>query len=117
MRSTVRLILPFIPVLAFAFAPPADAQYFGRNKVQWEHLKFEVMKTEHFDIYYYPEEQRPRSRRHAWRERWYTRLAACSATRSRSASPSSSTPATPISSRPTSWPASSARARAASPRR
>ena len=39
MRSTVRLILPFIPVLAFAFAPPADAQYFGRNAVQWDHLE------------------------------------------------------------------------------
>ena len=36
MRSTARLILPFIPVLALAFAPPAGAQYFGRNAVQWE---------------------------------------------------------------------------------
>src|SRR3954454_16168171 len=33
-----------------------NAQYFGRNKVQWEHFDFKVLKTEHFDIYYYDRE-------------------------------------------------------------
>lgn len=30
-------------------------QYFGRNKVQYTDFDWHVLKTEHFDIYYYPE--------------------------------------------------------------
>ena len=36
---------------------PASAQYFGRNKVRYKKLDFQILKTEHFDIYYYPEER------------------------------------------------------------
>ncbi|MBN1155267.1 hypothetical protein JXB12_10150, partial [candidate division KSB1 bacterium] len=33
-----------------------DAQYyFGRNKIQYNQFNWEILKTEHFDIYYYPE--------------------------------------------------------------
>ena len=35
----------------------AGAQYFGRNKVQNGRLEFRTLRTEHFDIYYYPEEE------------------------------------------------------------
>ena len=35
-------------------AAPAHAQYFGRNKVQYERFDFRVLKTEHFDVHYYP---------------------------------------------------------------
>ncbi len=31
--------------------------YFGRNKVQYTNFEWHVLKTEHFDIYYYPEMQ------------------------------------------------------------
>ncbi|HEU0106685.1 MAG TPA: hypothetical protein VFT38_10975 [Vicinamibacteria bacterium] len=74
MRPTARLILPFIPVLAFALAPPVDAQYFGRNTVQWDRLKFEVLKTDHFDVYYYPEEKLAAEQVGRMAERWYARL-------------------------------------------
>jgi Tol biopolymer transport system component len=74
MRPTARLILPFIPVLAFALAPPANAQYFGRNTVQWDRLKFEVLKTDHFDVYYYPEEKLAAEQVGRMAERWYARL-------------------------------------------
>ena len=30
-------------------------QYFGRNKVQYQKFDFKILKTKHFDIYYYPE--------------------------------------------------------------
>ena len=73
MRPTARLILPFIPVLAFAIAPPADAQYFGRNSVQWDRLKFEILKTDHFDVYYYPEEKLAAEQVGRMGERWYAR--------------------------------------------
>jgi hypothetical protein len=59
---------------AFLLATPAEAQYFGRNKVHYDRLDFRVLKTEHFDIYYYAEEEL--AARHAARmaERWYKRF-------------------------------------------
>ena len=40
-----------------AFCPSASSQifYFGRNKVQYTNFDWHILKTEHFDIYYYPE--------------------------------------------------------------
>lgn len=38
--------------------PEAGAQYyFGKNKVQYAHFDWQVMKTPHFDVYFYPQEQ------------------------------------------------------------
>jgi len=56
------------------FALPASAQYFGRNKVQYKKLDFQVLKTEHFDIYYYPEERDGIDFAARMAERWRTRL-------------------------------------------
>lgn len=58
-----------------AWPEVALAQYFGRNKVHYDRLEFRVLRTDHFDIYYYPEEEV--ATRHAARmaERWYARLA------------------------------------------
>jgi Tol biopolymer transport system component len=55
-------------------AASAEAQYFGRNKVHYDRLDFQVLQTEHFDIYYYEEEED--ATRHAARmaERWYARF-------------------------------------------
>ncbi|MEA2564075.1 MAG: hypothetical protein QOH06_5579 [Acidobacteriota bacterium] len=50
------------------------AQYFGRNKVQWEQFDWQVLKTEHFDIYYYPEEEKAVRDTARMAERWYARL-------------------------------------------
>ena len=52
----------------------AQAQYFGRNKVQWEHFNFKVLKTEHFDIYYYDREADVVNDVGRMAERWYVRL-------------------------------------------
>ncbi len=38
-------------------AAPLSAQYFGQNKVQYRSFKFQSIQTEHFDIYYYPDER------------------------------------------------------------
>src|SRR5438105_1480723 len=38
-------------------APPLAAQYFGQNKVQYRNFSFQSIRTEHFDIYYYPDER------------------------------------------------------------
>ena len=58
MRGLRRLVvLTFAGAALCATASPARAQYFGANKVQYEAFDFQVLKTEHFDIYYYPEEE------------------------------------------------------------
>ncbi|MBD3322707.1 MAG: peptidase S9, partial [Chitinivibrionales bacterium] len=43
--------------LIVVVAAIACAQYFGRNKVQYEHFDFKVMHAGPFAIYYYPEER------------------------------------------------------------
>jgi Tol biopolymer transport system component len=55
-------------------AGPASAQYFGRNKVQYEAFDFQVLRTEHFDIHYYLAEQDAALHAAAMAERWYGRL-------------------------------------------
>ncbi len=52
---------------------PAAAQYFGRNKVQYESFKFRRLKTPHFDIYYYPAESLASVDAARMAERWYAR--------------------------------------------
>ena len=49
------LYLPALLLLLACTALPADAQffYFGRNKVQYTEFDWRVLKTDHFDIYYY----------------------------------------------------------------
>ncbi len=51
----------------------AAAQYFGRNKVQYETFNFRVMHTEHFDLYYYPPESLVTADAARMVERWYSR--------------------------------------------
>ena len=59
---------------AMLIADTAEAQYFGRNKVHYDRLDFRLLQTDHFDIYYYAEEEV--ATRHAARmaERWYARF-------------------------------------------
>ena len=52
----------------------AQGGYFGRNKVQYREFDFKVLKTDHFDIYYYPEEEQAAQLASRMAERWYTRL-------------------------------------------
>jgi Tol biopolymer transport system component len=62
-----------VAVLLF-LSLPAQAQYFGRNKVQWENFKFKTLRTEHFDIYYYDQEADVVHDVGRMAERWYARL-------------------------------------------
>lgn len=75
-RSTrLRIAVPAVlALLAAAWAPSAFGQYFGRNKVQYERFEYQVLKTEHFDIYYYPEEEKTIRMAGQMAERWYKRF-------------------------------------------
>jgi Tol biopolymer transport system component len=55
-------------------AAPASAQYFGRNKVQYETFDFRVMDTDHYAIHFYPAESLATTDAARMAERWYTRL-------------------------------------------
>lgn len=52
----------------------ANAQYFGRNKVQYEKFDWRILKTDHFDLYFYPAESLRVHDAGRQEERWYTRL-------------------------------------------
>src|SRR6185503_21129453 len=57
-----------------ALSAPAAAQGFGRNKVRWERFDFHVLRTSHFDLHYYPEEEDAVRDAAAMAERWNDRL-------------------------------------------
>ncbi len=64
-----------IVVLGFSIlATPATAQYFGQNKVQYRSFNFQSIQTEHFDIYYYPDERPGALDAARMAERAYARL-------------------------------------------
>jgi hypothetical protein len=64
----------FALVLLLLVTPHANAQYFGRNKVQWENFHFKTLQTPHFDIYYYDQEADVVNDIGRMAERWYDRL-------------------------------------------
>src|SRR3954469_19125349 len=76
MKGTAALISTFC--LSLMISAPAAAQtgYFGQNKVQYRSFKFQVLSTDHFDIYYYPEEEQASRMAARMAERWYARRAA-----------------------------------------
>jgi hypothetical protein len=53
---------------------PVQAQYFGRNKVQYEKFDWRILKTDHFDLFFYPAESLKVHDAGRQSERWYTRL-------------------------------------------
>ncbi len=62
-------------VLMAGMNHPLEAQYFGRNKVQYDGFEFQVMVTPHFDIHYYPVEGAAIEDLARMAERWYERYA------------------------------------------
>jgi hypothetical protein len=70
--------------LALLAPPSVEAQYFGRNNPQYRTFDFQVLQTEHFDIYYYPEEEEAVRDAARMAERWYDAALAHSRTTSSS---------------------------------
>jgi len=71
-----RILIAFLVLIAsFALTvPEATAQYFGRNKVQYQKFNFRIIKTKHFDVYFYPEFKAVAEQSAKMAERWYARL-------------------------------------------
>jgi len=66
--STVLLL-----VLSILVAPTAEAQYFGKNRVQYEEFDFKTLETEHFVFHFYPAEEAAIRDVARMAERWYDR--------------------------------------------
>ena len=45
----------WIMLLIFSAIASSQYHYFGRNKIQYTNFNWHVLKTDHFDIYFYPE--------------------------------------------------------------
>jgi len=67
-KYTLILLLIFLII-----TPPAAGQYFGRNTVQYEDFAFQILESEHFDLYHYAEEDTIAGDAAHMLERWYTR--------------------------------------------
>src|SRR5437667_240807 len=68
--ARVTLLLGALGVLAST----APAQTFGRNAVQYKTFHFKILKTQHFDVYFYDEEADAAAQAARMAERWYTRI-------------------------------------------
>src|SRR5687768_4331208 len=76
-RDLMKHFVVWLTILMAAGAvgvSPASAQYFGRNKVQYRTFDFQILKTENFDLYYYPEEAEAAALVSRMAERWNARL-------------------------------------------
>ncbi len=47
----------FLALLVFSLPSPSHAQYFGKNKVHYKDFDWNVIRTEHFEVYYYETEK------------------------------------------------------------
>src|SRR4051812_28008405 len=75
MKTVARLaVIIMLAILAQPAVTSAQGGYFGQNKVQYKNFDFKVLKTDHFDIYYYPEEEAAAKMASRLAERWYGRL-------------------------------------------
>ncbi len=71
LRSATRIAV--LGALLVGLPASGGAQYFGRNKVQYEHFDFRIMRTAHFDLYFYPAESLVTHDAGRMAERWYAR--------------------------------------------
>ncbi len=70
MIRTVAVCLSIVLLSAVS----ARAQYFGRNKVEYRDFTFQILATEHFDVYYYSHEETAARIAAQLAERWYARF-------------------------------------------
>src|SRR5881227_2805758 len=70
-RSASLLVVSL--TLAGVPASRASAQYFGRNKVQYEKFDWKILRSDHFDNFFYPPESLIVQDFARMAERWYTR--------------------------------------------
>jgi Tol biopolymer transport system component len=66
-----QLIFRLLFLASFWLSTSAEAQYFGRNKVNYKKLDFRVLQTPNFDLYHYLDKPDYRNRFAQQTEQWY----------------------------------------------
>ena len=73
-RLRVRWAMALATLTVLVASVPASAQeYFGRNKVQYETFPWKIIRSEHFDNFFYPAESLVVNDAARMAERWYAR--------------------------------------------
>src|SRR6476620_4341595 len=67
------MLAALLGALLLGLPGSGGAQYFGRNKVQYERFDFRILRTPHFDQYFYPAESLIVHDAGRLAERWYAR--------------------------------------------
>jgi Tol biopolymer transport system component len=75
VRWAAQAFLLLFALLSLVATPTsrASAQYFGRNKVQYEKFNWKILRSDHFDNFFYPSESLIVGDFARMAERWYTR--------------------------------------------
>jgi Tol biopolymer transport system component len=73
-QGSRRALAGLCTFLMLSAATVRGQEYFGRNKVQYKQLDFQILKTDHFDIYFYPSERDGIDIAARMAERWHARL-------------------------------------------
>jgi len=60
-------------LILLAIPASLPAQYFGRNKVQFERFDWQILRSPHFDLHFYQQEEQPARDATRMLERWYQR--------------------------------------------
>src|SRR3989454_1018561 len=72
--SLMRRFSGLAAALLLCGAAPMAAQYFGKNKVQYSSFTFQIIRTEHFEVYFYERERAAALDAARMAERGYARL-------------------------------------------
>lgn len=67
------VVTPILLLAATTSSPLSAQDYFGRNKVQYESFDWRIIKSDHFDNFFYPPESTIVHDAARMAERWYTR--------------------------------------------
>ncbi|RKZ15943.1 hypothetical protein DRQ53_07620, partial [bacterium] len=72
MTRSVPILCLVVAVLSWPVS--SSAQFFGRNKIQYENFDWQVLNTPHFEVFFYPEEEELAARAAVLAEDAYLRL-------------------------------------------
>jgi len=72
-RSPTVILFLFLLLPLLAIPEETRAQYFGRNRVQYEEYDFKTLETDHFVFHFYPAEEAAVRDAARMAERWYER--------------------------------------------
>ncbi len=72
--NTIARVTLLLGALSLVASAAQTQTSFGRNAVQYKTFHFKILKTQHFDVYFYDEEAGAAAQAARMAERWYTRI-------------------------------------------